>query len=199
MSAQGRPVIAGDTRSRILRAALRVIGEGGVAGLTNRRVAKEAGLSLGSLTYHFASQTDLLRESLLLFVEEETSRITALADSLSGSVTDIADAAAVVERVTSELAFGREEIGSFEVYLQAGRDPELHEAAQRCYAAYDHVAATVLAMLGIAEPERAARAMVALISGTQLRRLATGATDTTGIADALLLVYAGAAATAPAG
>ena len=120
-----------DTRSRILRAALRVIGEGGVAGLTNRRVAKEAGLSLGSLTYHFASQTELLRDSLLLFVEEEAARITALADSLAGSVTDIGQAAAVVERVTSELAFGRAEIGAFEVYIQAGRDPGLHDAARR--------------------------------------------------------------------
>ena len=186
-----------DTRARILRAALRVIGEAGVAGLTNRRVAKEAGLSLGSLTYHFASQTELLRDSLLLFVEEEAARITALADSLAGSVTDIAQAAAVVEQITSELAFGRAEIGAFEVYIQAGRDPELHDAARRCYDAYDHVAVTVLGMLGIAEPQRAARAVVALISGMQLRRLATGAPDTSGIADALLLVYAGAAATEP--
>ena len=60
------------TRERILHAVLRVIGTDGVAGVTNRRVAREAEVSLGSITYHFATQHELLREAMLLFVTAET-------------------------------------------------------------------------------------------------------------------------------
>lgn len=44
----------GSARDAIRAAALRVIGEHGIAGLTNRRVAAAAGVSLGSLTYHLS-------------------------------------------------------------------------------------------------------------------------------------------------
>src|ERR1044072_3485734 len=60
-----------DTRARILHATLRVIAAGGIGAVSNRRVATEAGVALGSLTYHFPSQTALLRDSLLLYADEE--------------------------------------------------------------------------------------------------------------------------------
>jgi DNA-binding transcriptional regulator YbjK len=181
-----------DGRIRILRATLEIIGSDGIGGLSNRRVAKQAGISLGSLTYHFSSQSDLLRESLLLFVAQETERINELATRLESTVTDPAAAVAAVQTVLGEIAFGREEIASFELYVQAGRDSSLHEAAQRCFAAYDGIAATALGKLGVPDPERTARAAVALIAGSQLRRLATGVTDTSAVGEALSLLLAGA-------
>jgi DNA-binding transcriptional regulator YbjK len=181
------------TRERILRAALRVIGEHGIAGLTNRRVANEAAISLGSLTYHFASQTELLRESLLVFVAEESRRITAIADSLAGSVTSMAHGAAVAERAIAEIALGPEEIGVYELYLQSARDPELHEAVRSCFAAYEQAAVAVLDLLGVPDSGRLAPHVVALVVGTQLRRLATAAPDAAGIADGLLRLIGPAA------
>lgn len=187
------PADSGDTRNRILHAALLVIGEHGIAGLTNRRVASEAGISLGSLTYHFASQTDLLRESLLVFVAEESERITAIADSLVGSITTVEEAAVAAERAVTEMALGPEEIGVYELYLQSARDPELHAAVRTCFAAYDRAAVTILELLGVAQASQLAPHVVALVVGTQLRRLATGAPDADGIADGLLRLTAGAA------
>lgn len=176
------------TRERIVHAALRVIGQHGIAGLTNRLVAKEAGLSLGSLTYHFPSQTDLLRESLLTFVNDEADRITAIADSLTGSVTSVEQAALAAERAVTEMALGPEEIGVYELYLQSARDPELHEAVRACFAAYDRVALTVLRLLAVPDADQLAAHVVALVVGTQLRRLATDAPDAAGIADGLLRI-----------
>lgn len=176
------------TRTRILHATLRVIGAHGVAGLTNRRVAKEAGLSLGSLTYHFTSQTELLRESLLMFVAAEANRITAIADSLAGSVTSVEHAADAAERAITEMALGPEEIGVYELYLQSARDPELHDAVRSCFAAYDRVALTVLDTLGVPGAQSLAPHIVALVMGAQLRRLATDAPDVSGIADGLLRI-----------
>lgn len=188
------------TRDRIRYAALRVMGEHGIAGLTNRLVAKQAGISLGSLTYHFASQTELLRESLLLFVADETARITAIADSLHSSVHDVAGAAAAAERALADMVLGPEEIGVYEVYVHAARDPELHSATRQCFAAYQQVAVRTLELIGVADPGRLAPHVVAFVAGSQLRRLATGAWGTGGtggIAEGLLILAAGAAATGP--
>ncbi len=176
------------TRERILHAVLRVIGTEGVAGVTNRRVAREAGVSLGSITYHFATQHELLREAMLLFVAEETARLTGVAEHHLGTPVSLEQAAAVVEQVALHTRFGHEEIAPLELYIQAGRDPGLRDAAAECFAAYDRVALTVLRGLGVPEPHRLAGPVVALIAGLQLRRLATGTTGETSIADAVTML-----------
>jgi DNA-binding transcriptional regulator YbjK len=177
-----------NTRERILHAVLRVIGTDGVAGVTNRRVAREAEVSLGSITYHFASQHELVREAMLLFVAEETARLTAVAEQHLGTEVSLERAAALVEHVAVHTRFGLEEIAPLELYIQAGRDPGLRDVAAECFAAYDRVAVTVLTGLGVPEPQRLAGPVVALIAGMQLRRLATGTTGETSIADAVTML-----------
>ncbi|QGV76880.1 TetR/AcrR family transcriptional regulator [Streptomyces ficellus] len=170
---------ASDTRQSIIDAVLRIIGQDGIAAVTNRRIAKEAGVSLGSVTYHFATQHQLLRESLLHFVAEETRHFTALADACSGECPDepfdIGQAAEVVAQVAGGNAFDSRHIAPFELYVQAGRDERLRAAAAECFAAYDLLATRILTQLGVPDPERLAGAAVALVFGQQLRRLATGA------------------------
>jgi DNA-binding transcriptional regulator YbjK len=174
------------TRERILHAVLRVIGSEGVAGVTNRRVAREAEVSLGSITYHFESQHELLREAMVLFVAEETTRLAALADDHPGG--SLESAAALVEQVAVDTRFGHEQIAPLELYIQAGRDPALRDAAAECFAAYDRIAVAVLDRLGVPSPERLAGPVVALLTGMQLRRLATGTTGSTGIAEAVTML-----------
>ena len=69
-----------DVRERILDAVLHVVGTDGIPGVSNRRIAAQAGVSLGSITYHFASQSDMLRAALSRFVTDETTRLRALAE-----------------------------------------------------------------------------------------------------------------------
>ncbi|HKG39448.1 MAG TPA: TetR family transcriptional regulator [Conexibacter sp.] len=190
---------AGDTRARILHATLRTIAAGGIGAVSNRRVAAEAGVALGSLTYHFPSQTDLLRESLLLYAEEEVARLEALAAALRAG-TDAGDgpsaeqAAVVVEQVAARNTGRPEEIAELELHLHASRDPELHDASRRCFEAYERFAAAALVALGVPEPERHARTVVALLCGLGVRRLGTGEHAAEGTADALLTVIRGATA-----
>jgi DNA-binding transcriptional regulator YbjK len=180
-----------DLRQRIILAVLKIIGEDGIAAVTNRRIAHEAGVSLGSVTYHFATQHDLLRESLRYFVAEETKRFTALAEQHNCATVDLKQASALVGQVASSANFDSEHIAPFELYIQAGRDPRLRAAAAECFAAYDRLAAKILTGLGVPNAERAASATVALIVGLQLRRLATGST-TDELVDALVLLTRGA-------
>ncbi|MEU1278631.1 TetR family transcriptional regulator [Streptomyces sp. NPDC005805] len=183
------------TRQRIIGAVLRIIGSDGVAAVTNRRIAAEAGVSLGSVTYHFATQHELLREALLHFVRDETRRFTELADAhrRAGDV-DLAGAAALAGEVAGGIGFDSEHIAPFELYVQAGRDERLREAASEAFAAYDRLAAQILTGLGVPDAERHAGATVALVMGLQLRRLATGG-PAEDLVDALLLLARGAMGT----
>ncbi|MCX4781827.1 TetR/AcrR family transcriptional regulator [Streptomyces sp. NBC_01264] len=180
---------ASGTRQNIVDAVLRIIGQDGIAAVTNRRIAKEAGVSLGSVTYHFATQHDLLRESLLHFVAEETRHFTALADECSDDGLDVRQAVETVAQVAGGGDFDTRRIAPFELYVQAGRDERLRAAAAECFAAYDRLATRILAHLGVPDPEPLAGAVVALVFGQQLRRLATGA-PAEDLVDALLVVTA---------
>ncbi|MBI5311180.1 MAG: TetR family transcriptional regulator [Actinobacteria bacterium] len=194
-AAENAAAQTGDTRDRILRATLRVIGEHGVEAVSNRRLAKEAGVALGSLTYHFPSQTELLRESLLLYVNDEVARLNEIAAVLRESQPNVETVAAEVERLASG-ELGPEAVAELELHLQASRDPALQEASARCFAAYDDVAAAALQALGIPDAESNARIVVALISGMAIRRLGTGQTDATGLATALVTLFRGVQAAA---
>jgi DNA-binding transcriptional regulator YbjK len=181
-----------DTRERILRATIELIGREGVSAVTNRRVAATASVALGSLTYHFPSQVDLLRESLLLFVGEEVARQEAIAAELRGRHPSVELVAAEVERIVQESGDRVQQLAEIELHLQAARDPALQEASRRCFEAYEGVAAAALEALNVPDPGRHARMIVALMYGMGLRRLGSGGESASGVADGLLTIVRGA-------
>lgn len=182
------------TREAILRATLGLLAEEGTGALSNRRIAAEAGVSLGSLTYHFPSQATLLRESLLLYVNEEVGRLEAVATALRARDPSPAEVVAEAETLIGRPTGGPGPLAELELHLQAARDPELQEASRRCFAAYDAFGADALASLGVPDPERHAGAVVALILGLGVRRLGTAASDSAAVTDALLTYLRGALA-----
>lgn len=191
-TATGTRGSAQDTRERILRTTLRLIGEHGVGGVSNRAIATRAGVALGSLTYHFPSQTQLLREALLLYVGDEVTRLRSIAAELRATRPTAPQVAIEVEHIVERSANRVEEIAELELHLHASRDPELHAASARCFAAYEDLAAAILEALHVPDPARHARAVVALLCGLGIRRLGTGEHDAAGTADALLTIVRGA-------
>ncbi|MBN4927146.1 TetR family transcriptional regulator [Hoyosella rhizosphaerae] len=181
-------------RQRILDAVVRVIGTDGVGAVTNRRIASEADVSLGSITYHFATQQDMLRSAMVDFVMDETRKLEEQAEQYRSAGVDVAEAARLVQHTADKLAFTNEQIATFELYIHAGRDPELREAAARSFAAYDELAVSILTALGTDHARHLAPVVVATVTGLQLRRLATGGQDID-VAAALLTVITGAQAT----
>ncbi len=183
-----------NTRERILRATVELIASEGISAVTNRRVATAAGVALGSLTYHFSSQVDLLRESLLLFIGEEVTRQEGFAEDLRRQHLSAEQVTAEVERIVEESGSRTLLLAEVELYLQAARDPALQDASRRCFEAYERVSVIALESLNVPEPERHARSVVALMYGLWLRRLGTGAEDASGVADGLLTIVRGARA-----
>jgi AcrR family transcriptional regulator len=186
---------APETRERILRAALELIGREGIAAVSNRRLAQAAGVSLGSLTYHFPSQATLLRESLFLYVGEEVARLEAIAARFRARRPhpSTEEVAAEVQRIAAS-ADRPEQVAELELHLRASRDPALQDASRRCFAAYEGVAAAALEAFGVPDASRHAQAVVALMTGMGLQRLGGGGHDASGVADALLTIVRGALA-----
>jgi TetR/AcrR family transcriptional regulator, regulator of biofilm formation and stress response len=108
-------------RDRIIDACLSVIAEAGVAGASHRRVAAEAGVPLGSMTYHFAGMDELLHEAFTRFatgVSDQFERRMATA-------TDPASAKAAVAGLITQDVFAsrRDLVLTHELYTLAARDP----------------------------------------------------------------------------
>ncbi|HVC06509.1 MAG TPA: TetR family transcriptional regulator [Solirubrobacterales bacterium] len=189
------------TRERILRGAFELIGREGIGAISNRRLAAAAGVSLGSLTYHFPSQEELLRECLLIYVEEEVGRLEAIAAELRSRRPPPSrmQVAAEVQRIASESIDRPEHVAELELHLRASRQPALQEASRRCFAAYEGLAAAALEALGVPAASRHAGAVVAVITGMGVRQLGAGRHDVEGLADALRAIVTGALAEAAGG
>ncbi|WP_277349329.1 TetR family transcriptional regulator [Sphingobium sp. TB-6] len=67
--AQARSV---ETRKRIIEGAILVLADRGIAGMTHREIARTAGVSLASTTYHFASKFDILAAASQEMLDEDT-------------------------------------------------------------------------------------------------------------------------------
>lgn len=75
-------------RSSILEATLRIIALEGVRAVTHRRVAQEAGSSLGLISYHFQSTEALIAETLKELSAQEAQQMMTLRDRITAASGD---------------------------------------------------------------------------------------------------------------
>jgi len=159
-------------REQILEATLRVIGRSGRQAVTHRAVAEEAGVPLGSTTYYFESRDDLLRQALEYVAASEVGRYREREEELRKVQTphELAD------KLIDELVHAAEDriayIAEYEIWLEAGRRPELREAAEAWCDASQRSVAVAMAALGSPDPPMDASLVVAAIDGLGERVLA---------------------------
>ncbi|WP_353941858.1 TetR family transcriptional regulator [Streptomyces sp. HUAS MG91] len=158
-----------ERRQRIIDAAIRVVGEKGIAGLSHRTVAAEADVPLGSTTYHFKTLDELMVAALRQ-ANEGFAKVVAARGVFQDPALDLAGELAGLlgewlagERVGVEL--------EYELYLAALRRPALRPvAAEWCQGLAEVLAERT-------DPVTA-RALVALLDGISLQVLLTdGAYD----------------------
>lgn len=176
-----------ERRERILRATLGVIARDGIAAVTHRRVAADADVPLGSLTYWFATKDDLLRDALRLFVDEETERLHRVGEDLVEGMPPEEIAERFAEAL--EAGDGDDQVAQFELYLEAARNPALREVAQQCFAAYEEISRTALHAAGVEDPGPLPALFVALADGLGLRRM--GAGDALDVREAMTTLFTG--------
>lgn len=111
-----------ERRARIIEAALELIAEEGVAGTSHRKVATRADVPLGSMTYHFASMDELLREAFSRF----SSQVSARFEHRLDGVRDVEQARQAVADIVHVDVFATREdlVLTHELYALAARHPD---------------------------------------------------------------------------
>ncbi|MGW4958852.1 TetR/AcrR family transcriptional regulator [Nonomuraea sp. NPDC004186] len=108
-------------RATLLASAVHLLTQGGFAAVTHRAVAHHANLPLAATTYYFASRDQLLAEAFAQLVETElTTTRTWITDH---GLTALTDQIATADRTR--------QLGLWELYVHAGRDPVLQQIARR--------------------------------------------------------------------
>jgi DNA-binding transcriptional regulator YbjK len=116
-----------DRRARIARAAIAVVAERGIDGLTHRAVAAAAGVPLGSTTYHFETLDDLLEVALRQAAEDNVARLRAWEQSLP---PDTEFAAALAELVMGYVwEQYPDTVVEYDLYVAALHRPRLRAAS----------------------------------------------------------------------
>ena len=152
-------------REQILDAALRLIGRSGREAVTHRAVAEEAGVPLGSTTYYFDSRDDLLGQALEHVARSEAERYARLGDQLRTAKTPRQLADMLMGELVSEVQDRTAYIAEYELWLEAGRRPELREAATAWCDAVQLAIAGAMENLGSTDPAADASLVVAAIDG----------------------------------
>ena len=162
-------------RQAILDATVRLLGSAGPAGITHRRVAKEAGVPLAATTYYFESKDELLHEALKLVATRELERLQAQAAELGRAFSSPgALGRALAAVLTAQIEHERESVvAKFEVYLESARRPSLQTASRHWIEGFRSLAVEALEAAGASDAPKTAELLVAGADGLLLQHLAT--------------------------
>jgi AcrR family transcriptional regulator len=129
---EAAPYHHGALHGALLEAAERVLERDGLAGLTLRAVAREAGVSHAAPTHHFGDLTGLVSELAAIGYRQFSAAMTAAA-AAGTSLTEKATA-----RAKAYVAFAQAHPGMYGLMFRAERldmkRPALHEAANASFA-----------------------------------------------------------------
>ncbi|WP_020576160.1 TetR/AcrR family transcriptional regulator [Actinopolymorpha alba] len=165
------PVPAGPTRTpratTLLDAAISVIADDGLRGLTHRSVDARADLPAGSASYYFRSRSALLQGVLGRLLELDAADYATLGAS---APPPSADPRALIRTWTKLFAHwlgpGRERLRArYTLYLEGRHHPELQQMLDAASAQVIAGAHDLLRAAGSPSPQRDARLLVAFLDG----------------------------------
>ncbi|MEW5742039.1 MAG: TetR/AcrR family transcriptional regulator [Myxococcota bacterium] len=111
-------------RDRLVDAALRLLEEEGPRGFSQARVAKEAGIQQGHLTYYFPRKADLVGAVLERFAEEGDATFRRLAEKVAGSERAVIEAVAI-NQVRTLIRDKRRIRALLSLLVQGFEDPDI--------------------------------------------------------------------------
>lgn len=160
-------------KNAIIDAALEVVSEAGISGLSMRVVAAQAGIPLGAVGYYFAGKDDLIEAAFNRHIQRETARVSRTIARIgdSPSVEDLADRLAdfVIEGLTTTHFQLRAE---YEFTIEAVRRPALARSAATWQASLNTQLQAVLETLQSPSPRTDARLILAVLAGLEVDQLA---------------------------
>ena len=168
-------------REAIVAATVRIVAREGVAAVTHRGVAAEAGVALSSTTWHFGAKADILEAALHWTARREVARIAEIADRLGGGAEFDASAWAealadwLVEQVTGEREIA---VALYRLQIELLGSPGARELHREWGRGLRAVGDRVLERSPTATPDLDIRLVIAALDGLRLSVLSAGEDDT---------------------
>ncbi|GAB3246391.1 TetR/AcrR family transcriptional regulator [Nocardioides dilutus] len=155
-------------RERSLRAAVELLGSGGIRALTHGRVDAAAGLPRGSTSNHFRTRAALLDGVLAWMLEQQLHEL--------GTALDVDSVDELVDALTALFAHmtgpDRSVTGARMVLIvEAAHDPHLREVLATGRRTVIDTLGPTLERLGAPDPQLAGQAIAACLQGLFLREL----------------------------
>ena len=166
-------------REAIVVATVRIVAREGVAAVTHRRVAAEAGVALSSTTWHFAAKADILEAALQWTARREVDSVRAIADRLGFGDFDPAAWAEelgdwLVEQVTTERETA---VALYRLQVELLGSAEALEVHREWGERLRAVGERVLEAAPTATPELDVRLVVGMLDGLRMGALNSGEQD----------------------
>ena len=160
------------SRAQLLEAALRIIGEAGINDVTHRRVAEEAGLTRGAVTYHFASRDEIILHAFRHYIGTVHKLIDEIsADTNKQDVNGLIDA--MVRYHTHEFHDPARVLAEYELILFAARNDEIGREVRAWEEDLIRGLSNQLEQAGAAAPRDTAHLLLAVFRGFELESLTT--------------------------
>jgi DNA-binding transcriptional regulator YbjK len=164
-----------DRRELLLEAAIRVVAQQGMRGLTHRAVEIEAGVPHGSTTYYFGTRRDLL-VALMTYMRDRGQR--AMEPIVQGLTLSLADrskpvdldaiAGALVAFIDSSSEI---ELARYELQVTAARDTEMKRLMTESCDVFRQMCLPIVIACGSPDPERDSHVVQAAVDGWMFDRL----------------------------
>jgi len=163
--------LASASQISLLEAVLEIIVEGGVDAVRYRAVAEHAGVSLGTVSYHYKSRELLITAALKYYLEENTRELMSLRDKfVSRNLQDVADY--LVEVCKRDFKDKRKRVyAEYELMVFAARDTQVARDLENFENAMIGELARELDRVGIPRAFAAARTLSEMMRGFQLMGL----------------------------
>jgi DNA-binding transcriptional regulator YbjK len=187
-------------RAQLLDAAIEILGDVGIGGLTHRAVDDRAGQPAGTTSNYFRTRLALLEATAGRVVDLHWQYVDVLQQGLAqghGPLTRDAVAALVTRLVTDlDGEQGRRQLARYELFNEGVRRQELRPFLSEIQAAAMKSAAVILESAGLAPTEEQVGELARLLNGLAYSNLTftkgqPGAEDPASLVDRLLKAVLG--------
>ena len=166
-------------RDAIVAATVRLVAREGVAAVTHRRLAAEAGVSLSSTTWHFAAKADILEAALRWTARQEVERISAIADRLAGDFDPAAWAGELADWLHAQVTGERDvAVALYRLQIELLGSPGAREVHREWGRQLRALGDRVLENSATLTPDLDVRLVVAALDGLRLSVLSSGEAET---------------------
>ncbi len=154
----------GDGREALLAAAVDVVFEYGLAGMTYRKVAQRAGVANTLITHHFGTREAFLEAAM----EWATQQTLELVDMASEAAFGDQFAVDFVRQIAAEPQL---QFFQYEMVLSARHQPQMRATVERLYGHYMQVISRGFELRGFPQPDLLARVFFAATDGLVMQQL----------------------------